>query len=81
MQRPEADANALVPFVEDAPDAVMDRALAPTTGTARRGGHARTKASEKRARQKGVKSEEAAAAGGAARGKSQKCSLQPLFAP
>jgi hypothetical protein len=75
VESPEADANALVPFEDDAlDDGRASRLLLPTAGAgARRGGRARTKASERRARQKGVKSEGAAAEGGAARGKSQKC--------
>ena len=70
VESPEVDANALVPFDEDAPE--LDHAMVPASG-ARRGGRARTKASERRARKQGVKSDEATAEGGAARSRSQKC--------
>ena len=54
LQSPETDAFALVPFTDDASDDGGEQALVPVAGAAEAGrggsGHARTKASEKRAR-------------------------------
>ena len=85
MESPEPDANAIVPFVDDAADDDnTEQAVVPAVGgtAAGRRGRARTKASETRARKAGVNGEArdgAADDGAKARGKSAKCASPWTF--